>query len=634
MKKLLFLTFLLLVTAACSGGGAEPQAALPTIERLVLAKDEAGATSVTAFDSEDTFYLLVDLAGVSDPVEVKAEWTAVEVEGAEANTVLDSDEVTFGNGTVVFDLSNITPWPAGDYRVDVYLAGEPQQTLEFRVLSATAVDSENQAEVVEEGSAAVSTLEMVNQAVIQIEAQGSFTDPEVGNVYNSSGRGSGFIIDPSGIAVTNNHVVTGAALLKVWIDGESEPRNAKILGVSECADLAVIDIDGEGFDYLNWYGGEIRVGLDVYASGFPLGDPEYTLTKGIVSKAQTGGDTSWASIDAVLEHDATINPGNSGGPLVSADGQVVAVNYAGSTDVNQYFAIAQEQALDVIERLQAGEDFLSIGVNGTAVNDGSGLSGVWVSSVKSGSPADEAGVKAGDIITSLEGLILATDGTMADYCDILRSRNSDDVMNIEILRFATEEVLRGQLNGRVLEVSFSFAQTLSDEAEDGGTTTTGGGGIYVDYMRVSDDTGSLSMEVPVEWSDIDGSGWGDGGVNFGPSITAAPILDQLNDNWDVPGVFFATTREYAVITPDETLDSFTDILSEDCVFDSRNDFEDNTYTGKFELWSDCGGEGTLGVVLAFNPTSGEDLLAIMIIVVVSDADLDAMDRILSTFEVR
>ena len=109
----------------------------------------------------------------------------------------------------------------------------------------------------ESGSAGsgIRSLEDAQSAVIQIEAQGSFTDPAVGMVYNAAGRGSGFIIDPSGIAVTNNHVVTGAALIQVWIGGEDEPHNARILGVSECSDLAVIDIEGDGFPYLEWYEG-------------------------------------------------------------------------------------------------------------------------------------------------------------------------------------------------------------------------------------------------------------------------------------------------------------------------------------------------------------------------------------------
>jgi serine protease Do len=146
---------------------------------------------------------------------------------------------------------------------------------------------------------------------------GQFCRPRMGEIYNAAGRGSGFIIDPSGIAVTNNHVVTGAGLLRVWIDGESSPRNARVLGVSECWDLAVIDIEGDGYPYMEFHQSEVNVGLEVYAAGFPLGDPEYTLTKGIVSKARAGGESFWASVDSVIEHDARIRGGNSGGPLVN-----------------------------------------------------------------------------------------------------------------------------------------------------------------------------------------------------------------------------------------------------------------------------------------------------------------------------
>jgi len=208
---------------------------------------------------------------------------------------------------------------------------------------------------------AVSRLEDIKQAVVQIVAEGTFIDPEFGLQVNAAGSGSGFIIDPSGIAVTNNHVVTGAALLKVFLAGEQNPRNARVLGASECSDLAVIDIDGEGFPFLDWHSGGIDVGLQVYAAGFPLGDPEFTLTQGIVSKAQADGESDWASVDSVLEHDATINPGNSGGPLVSESGQVVGVNYASSSLFSQYFAISRDEALEVIDRLQAGENVESIG---------------------------------------------------------------------------------------------------------------------------------------------------------------------------------------------------------------------------------------------------------------------------------
>jgi len=124
-------------------------------------------------------------------------------------------------------------------------------------------------------------------------------------------------------------------------------------------------------------------------------------------------------------HDATINPGNSGGPLVDKDGKVVGINYAGNQS-GQYFAIGADLAKAKVTQLKSG-NIDSLGLNGDAfiLEDGS-LSGIWLYSVKSGSPADKAGLKGGDIITTIESFVLATDGTMKDYCDILQSHVATD----------------------------------------------------------------------------------------------------------------------------------------------------------------------------------------------------------------
>ena len=632
--RALFLIFLLALVAC--GGSAAPQ-----ISKVVLSKDESGSRSTTVFGPTDTFYLIAEADGPENS-RVKATWTAVNAENVDPNYLIDEVEQTFsGSNTLTFDLVSDTAWPVGEYKVDLSLNGEPNQSVTFRVQvpmgqttdttvaeNTTAAKPEPEAVTIAGMGSPVTTLDAVKTAAIQIEAQGTFIDPEVGTMFNAAGRGSGFIIDPSGIAVTNNHVVTGAALLKVWVGGESQPRNARILGVSECADLAVIDIDGDNYPYLQWYDGDVAVGLDVYAAGFPLGDPEYTLTRGIVSKARAAGETSWASVDDVIEHDATINPGNSGGPLVTTDGRIVAINYAGSSDTNQYFAIAQAQALPVIEQLQQDGDFLSIGVNGTAVNDGQGTSGIWVSSVKSGSPADEAGVEGGDIITSLEGLILATDGTISDYCDILRTHDSDDKLAIEVLRFSSQEILEGQLNGRELEQTFSFAQTLEEEASDNTTNSSGTTDTtYSDYMTISDDSGALVLDVPVSWGDVDGTAWDFEGENIGLSVVAAPNVNDFYNSWNTPGVFFGATDQFE-LTVGELLDAFE--FSSDCTYGERTAYEDSAYSGEYDVWLNCGGTETLLVVLAATPADGSYHTLVMV-QVVSDADLAALDQILNTF---
>ena len=478
----------------------------------------------------------------------------------------------------------------------------------------------------------VDSLDGVQDATIQIVAEGTFVDSQLGTLYNSAGSGSGFFIDPSGIAVTNNHVVTGAALLQVWVAGEEKPRNARILGVSECWDLAVIDVEGEGYSYLDWYTGEIKPGMDVYTAGFPLGDPEYTLTKGIISKANANGETSWASLDAVIEHDARIRGGNSGGPLVTSDGKVVGINFAGIESTDQNFAILGSRAQPVIERLSEGQDVESIGINGQAVitEDGS-LSGIWVSSVKSGSPADKTGIQGGDILTSMEGLLLATDGTMADYCDILRTHNPDDTIAIEVLRYASEEYLEGQLNGRELETSFSFAEELGGEVEgEEGETITN----YDEYVLVQDDYGAIQVSVPAAWSEIDGSAWVDSGDIIGASITAAASLDNFNASYSKPGVFFGATDDIAELGGYiQLLDVYRDLYSEECTFEYRENFQDSAYEGAFDVLSNCLDSGNVLVILSAKLLNSTSLLVLVLLNIMTDADLDTLDEILSTFNV-
>jgi serine protease Do len=637
MRQSLFYRIVLLSMAlwlaACS---REVSVSTANIADARLSKDEAGNQTTTIFGPDDVFYLKVGLANAPDGTKVKAEWTAVAVEGAEANTPLDDVELQSGSATLTFDLENTGPWPAGDYKVDLYLNGKLDRSLPFRVSGGlaqapTATPTTAPATATPEpeaASLAVASLPDVKSATIQIESQGTFVDPEVGLRYNVAGSGSGFIIDESGLAVTNNHVVTGAALIRVYVGGETRPRNARILGVSECADLAVIDIEGDGYPFLQWYDGNVTVGLDVYAAGFPLGDPEFTMTRGIVSKARADGKSDWASVAAVIEHDATINPGNSGGPLVTPDGKVVAVNYAGSSGTGQYFAIAQPQARPIIDELRQGKDVLTIGVNGSAIDDGSGLSGIWVSSVKSGSPASRAGVKGGDIITRLEGLVLATDGTMGDYCDILRTRGPEDVLAIEVLRFDSEEVLEGELNGRALERSFSFAQALSDETSRGGTGSTGAAETYSDYVSITDDTGALIIDVPMAWSDVDGSAWLLDGEEIGPSLTASPSVDGFSNTWSTPGVFFGVTDQF-----DVTTDRSAGRLSTTAIA-APSTTVTTTPTRSTRALTTFGRIATALArcwwCIGVEPEDGS-YLALVVVQVVSEADLDALDRIMDSF---
>ena len=500
------------------------------------------------------------------------------------------------------------------------------------------------------GGKAVSSLEDAKSAIIQIEAKGSFKDPQVGLVM-SAGRGSGFIIDPSGIAITNNHVVTGAATLEVWIGGESESHNAKILGVSECSDLAVIDIDGEGYPYLEWYDGKISAGMDVYAAGFPLGDPEYTLTRGIVSKENANGDSSWSSVDDVIEHDATINPGNSGGPLITPDGEVVGVNYMSGTASGaqtQFFAIARDEALELIDIMETGEDADSIGINGSAVNDGEGLSGIWVSSVKSGSPADLAGIKGGDIIYTIEGLVLSMDYTMSDYCDILRTHDPGDTLNVQVIRFETKEFLEGQINGRPLESMGTMGGGSSSGGTSGGTSGGGSsssgsgelpaGSSYGSYIVVADESRALNVQVPSDWIEVVGPAWEYDGSVIGAMIIATGNQAKFYEGYSEPGAMIQVTNDVELFRDYNTyLDAVQGVWLEYCdSVDDRFTHENDIWMGATDFFMGCGiaGENAGLFQTVVVPKAYPDMyLASIVVVARSEADVEAWGMIVNSLNV-
>jgi len=491
-------------------------------------------------------------------------------------------------------------------------------------------EDEPSEEPTEEASGgAVGSIDDVEQAVVQIVSEGSFRDPEIGQ-YEASGSGSGFIIDPEGIAVTNNHVVTGAATLDVFVAGEDDPVNAQVLGVSECSDLAVIDLEGGDYPYLEWYDGEPEQRTDVAAAGFPLGDPEFTVTDGSISRSEHDVDTGWASVDAVIEHTARINPGNSGGPLVDLDGSVVGVNYAGDAETDQNLAISVTEARDIVEQLAEGEDEVTIGVNGQAVMDDAGNSGVWVSSVDPGSAAATAGIAGGDIITGLANVTVGDDGTMAKYCDVLRTQGTDAVVPVEVLRYDTEEVLGGELNGAELALVTSFAQELEGEA----TTDTGSDATYAEYVTIADDTGAISVDVPAEWGDVDGAPYtGEDGLAR-TDVRASSDLAAFQSTWETPGMIFTASSAVAQSSNEFTLlDELNGSLVEQCeTYEGRQPYSDPLYTGQFDSYLNCGGTGAAYIVVGAVPPDRSYVIQVQI-QVNRDRDLEAADRILNSFVV-
>ena len=463
----------------------------------------------------------------------------------------------------------------------------------------------------------------LEQSVVRISVAGEFSYPFEGS-FIESGGGSGYIISDDGLVLTNHHVVSGAAVITVSSsDGEDEV--AQLLGVSECDDLAVLRLPSASYTSIPIAIEVPPAGTEIYAAGYPeSGDFEespYTLTKGIVSTVRPGVATYWAAVGDEIEHDANIRGGSSGGPLVTLDGEVIGLNYASIDEIDTNYAIALPQKRSIIDRLIAGDDVNSLGLNGgvlLADESEIGIEGIWVYGVESGSPADAMGLEPGDLIMSIEGLPATEDGTMSTYCDVIQTRGADSAISIQVYRSRTDEYLAGQFNGRELEeragLADEFAGLLTGPAEP-----------YEEYVIVIDDSGQIEVEVPAEWSDVNGAYDDEFG---GPSIWASTDLDEFFELFGVPGVAIDTTRDssqnmYRILNDVD--------YSGDCIDNGVVEYDDGIYSGYTRLWSDCPGGSSI-LVLAAIPDSQRFIVRLEA-QVVTDADFEALDRILSTFYV-
>ncbi len=464
------------------------------------------------------------------------------------------------------------------------------------------------------------------QAVIRIEVSGgNYVDFGETESRTFGGHGSGFLIDSAGHAVTNHHVVSGATSLKVYVGDSDTPYYARVVGVNECADLAVIQIQGDNFPYLEWYPDPVARRLSVEASGFPLDATEVTFTPGIISSTQAEGQTSWASLPHVLLHSAVINPGNSGGPLVDTQGRVVGINYAGNSASNQYFAIDHELAQPLIEQLRQGTDVEAIGVNGEAFVLENGATRIWVYSVKPGSPADRAEIHAGDIISSLGGLPLGRNGTLQNYCDVIRSHSTTDTIDVEVHRLSSKAECVGQINGRALRCS-----TNSDRITP--TATPIPTSKPVVYRKFSVENGVIVFDRPQTWQDANVSLWKSAEETIGLTVETAPNLEDFRKVWNSSGLSVNVSRVLADrMTTTELLDQYA--YNNSCTFVRRKNFQRSGYTGHSDFWEHCGGAENANLLVAAFTPADKDFIALVIFQSASEAELSMINHVVDTLTV-
>ncbi|MBZ5666028.1 MAG: Do family serine endopeptidase [Acidobacteriia bacterium] len=296
--------------------------------------------------------------------------------------------------------------------------------------------------------------------------------PDAGTIRQRS-LGSGVIVDAKGYIVTNRHVVEKADRIRVKLQDEnpaSPGHDAKLIGMDQETDLAVIKIDMDRALPAAKMGNSdgMQVGDWVLAIGSPFGLQE-TVTAGIVS-AKGRNIVPNRQFQSFIQTDAAINPGNSGGPLVNMSGEVIGINTAILTETSSYagvgFAMPSNTVAQVYNQLIGPEHRVSRGSIGIefAAQPNPAIariygSGVTVSNVVSGSPADEAGLKIGDTITSVDGKDLKSgDDLVAD----IASRKPGSKAKLAFVRNGKKQ----EATVTIADRSKLFASRLGEEDEN------------------------------------------------------------------------------------------------------------------------------------------------------------------------
>src|SRR5215218_9725919 len=279
--------------------------------------------------------------------------------------------------------------------------------------------------------------------------------PSVVSVRTDDGSGTGFVVDTDGTIVTNAHVVGDANEVQVQF-ADDRSADATVRGVNRPSALAVLEVDPDDTGRLQALelgdSTTVRTGQLAVAIGSPFGLPQ-TATAGIVSGTGRHIEApDGFQIDSVIQTDAPINPGNSGGPLLDANGRVIGVNSqiqtggSGNGNVGIGFAIPSNTVRDVIPRLERGET-IQRAYLGVSTTDSS-TPGAVVSSTTPGSPAAQAGIRAGDVIVGVGGDRVREPG---DVAAAIQDKRPGERIEVELRRGGDSRTIEVELGNRAAQ---------------------------------------------------------------------------------------------------------------------------------------------------------------------------------------
>lgn len=303
-------------------------------------------------------------------------------------------------------------------------------------------------EVIEEESSVTKVAETVSPSVVSIVVETLIFDPFSGPFSSEEGIGTGFIVADTGIIVTNSHVVDDSSGEYSVVLNSGETYRVETVHLDQSTDLAILEINARGLPIVELGDSDsLKVGQKAIAIGNALGQFSNTVTTGIVSgiarelKAY-GRFNEVKTYEGAIQTDAALNPGNSGGPLLNSAGQVIGVNVATSVGADNIgFAIPVNTLKPILasffEEGRIVRPFL--GVSYTVITDEiSSLrdfpEGAFVSRVLADTPAEEAGLERGDIITYINNYPVNEDNALSevinrfkvgDYVELTVDRDGD-----------------------------------------------------------------------------------------------------------------------------------------------------------------------------------------------------------------
>ncbi len=308
--------------------------------------------------------------------------------------------------------------------------------------------------IVSEESDIINVVKKVSPSVVSIAVGGqqtlNFFGMPIGGSNQESGIGTGFVVSPDGLIMTNKHVVSQdnqkyIAIIKAN-DGSEKKYDISQVNRDPFNDLAIVKIDATGLTPVEMGdSSNLQVGQTVIAIGNALGQFENTVTTGVVSGLGRGVSPFDPStgisekLDDLIQTDAAINPGNSGGPLVNSSGQVIGINTAVASAQNIGFALKINTAKQLLSDFQSSGGKISrpfLGIQYTHIQQDVALlngvpQGELVRQVVTGSAADKAGIEVGDIITDFDGQKLTDENTLTN---IIRSKKVGDQVKLKVYR--------------------------------------------------------------------------------------------------------------------------------------------------------------------------------------------------------